>query len=100
MSARPVDRSRVTVPLALILAVLNLPILWFGSMWASVPEHRATPDGAIPVVTPDTALPYYLLMGFVVVALVATIILQAKDLKRAAGWTVLLQLVPLMLAYV
>jgi hypothetical protein len=95
-----VDRSRVTVPLAVVLAAFNLPVLWFASMWASVPEHRAMPDGKIAIATPYDAFPYYLLMAFVVLALIATITLQAKGRKRVAGWTVLLQLAPLMLAYV
>ncbi len=100
MSGRAVDWSRFTVPLAAVLAALNLTILCIVSMWASVPEHQATPDGAVPVVTPNAALPYYLLMAAVVAALIATIILQSKGRKSLASWTVLIQLVPLLLAYV
>ena len=87
-------------PLSLLVAVVNSLVLFFVANWASVPEHRATPDDqaqATAEATATGALPVWGLLVVVVVAAVACFIAELRDQPRIAMRLAALQLLPIVM---
>jgi len=86
--------------LSMLAALANALILFFMANWASVPEHRTTPDSQVQVAAEAAAaaaLPFWGLLFVVVVAGMACFIAQLRDRQQIAMRLAAVQLLPVVM---